>query len=428
MSPLAEPVRRSVLLAAGAAVAGALFSGGLLRKGVVMGPDSWAYWEGSVSLIETGRYSYFGGETVTSFPPLFSWVLAQFQSVLGVSAGTLAIAVMTLVAAASFAWTMLYAVLTGSRSRLGLTDVAVAVYVSATLAVYAQMLLSETLWHALLPILLVLVLVPAPPGGSRVWEYSRPFAVSAILALLLLCRNATVALVPGLFLMLVRFGAGGIAVRALVAVLVVAGGLAPWYWIRRSLSQLGNHPVGTSHSGVWQNATEMVGGVAYALGPSRGQVGTVLLCGLGAVLVWDLVDRTRRPPEIRPRHPALLECAVLGLLGLVGIFSITHVGEPIAGRFVVFAVLMLALAVFAASRTRPPGALRIAGAVVGTLLTAVALYRVGVKYRLAGLEQEATPLNVWISSSYSSGPPRPSGDQVLVAPPSYPWMRRGGKQ
>lgn len=162
-----------------------------------MGPDSWAYWEGSVSLLEAGRYAYFGGEPITSFPPLFSWVLALFQSALGVSVRTLAVAVVTLVAAASAA--LLYAVVTSSQPRVGLVDALAAAYIPATLAVYAQVLLSETLWHALVPLLVLAALASVPPGAPGGWNYLRPVALAVVLALALSCRNATVALLPGSF-------------------------------------------------------------------------------------------------------------------------------------------------------------------------------------------------------------------------------------
>jgi len=425
MTPSSGWPRRPILLPAGAAIAGAIFAAGLLRKGVVMGPDSWAYWEGSVSLIESGRYEYFGGEPITSFPPLFSWVLALFQTALGISTRTLAIAVVMVVAAASAGWMSLYVVLTSERPRQRLMDAMPLLYVPATLAVYAQVLLSETVWHALLPLVLLPALAPARPGAWRGWEYLRPVAICVTLALLLLCRNATVALLPGLLLMLVLTGSGRPVMRGLTGAVAIAGALLPWYWIRRSLTQLANHPIGTSHSGVLENATEVLGGLTYAFGPSRAYVGTVLCGAACALLVWDLAseDSGARRPRL-----ALLAFALLGLVGLVGIFSATHVGEPLAGRFVVFAVLSMALVVFAGGPLRPVGVRRHAVAAVGVVLTLVALYRVGIKYTLAGREQEATPLNVWISSSYSSGPPQPSGGQVLVAPPAYPWMQRGGRR
>lgn len=172
----------------------------------------------------------------------------------------------------------------------------------------------------------------------------------------------------------------------------------------------------------------MLGGLAYALGPSRGYVGALLFCELSALIAWDLIDRTPEESASRSRRIALLEFVVLGLVGLVGLFSATHVGEPLAGRFVVFAALMLALVGFAVARTRSAGLVRNAGVIVAALLTAVALYRVGVKYHLAGREQEVVLLNVTVSSSYPSGPPKASGAHVLVAPPSYPWMERGGRR
>jgi hypothetical protein len=92
----------------------------------------------------------------------------------------------------------------------------------------------------------------------------------------------------------------------------------------------------------------------------------------------------------------------------------------------VFAVLCSTLAVIAAARLSRDGLRRRALTATAVLLTLVALYRVGVKYRLAGREQPVVPLNVTISSFYWSGPPRPQGSLLVVAPPTYPWLRRSG--
>jgi len=61
---------------------------------------------------------------------------------------------------------------------------------------------------------------------------------------------------------------------------------------------------------------------------------------------------------------------------------------------------------------------------VGVLLAAVALLRFGVKLRLAGIEQPTVAWRTTVSASYWSGPPRPYGALVLVAPPTYSWLTR----
>jgi hypothetical protein len=379
-----------------------------------------------VSLLETGRYSYFGGEPVTSFPPLFSVTLALVQAALGVSVRTLALTLAALVAIGSFAWIAVFRILRGRPATISLPDVLAALYVPATLAVYGQVLLSEALWLALLPVFLLLVM--APHHSSPAWKRAAR-AVAAWLTLvgLLLCRNATVAVLPAAFLLLLVIDPErALARRLVVALTVTAGALVPWYWVRRDLSQLANHPIGTARDGILANTKQMLDGLAYALGPDQWGIGATLLVAVAMLVCWDIA--ARRVSAWADPPLALAGFAVMGLAGLVGAFSATHVGEPLSGRFVVFAALALALVIMASARL-PAASLRaLAFTAVGIALTAIALYRVAGKSRLAGREQPASAFNLTISSAYPVGPPRETDGRLLVAPPAYPWMARGGRR
>lgn len=390
-----------------------------------MGPDSWAYWEGSVSLLEKGDYSYFGGQGITAFPPLFSCVLALFQAALGVSVLSQAISLAAFVTAGSFAWAALYVVLSGRRHGMSFHDLLALLYVPASLAIYAQTLLSEALWLVLVPILLLVIVAPAPPDSRR-RRYLRPLTAWLILSSMLLCRNATVSLLPAVFLLFLWLRTElALLRRFAIASVVIAGSLIPWYWVRMSLGQLDMHRFGSSGQGILEHSRQMAGGLAYAFGPNRWLVGPVLLCCLCVLIVWEVTGRITARREDRPLLVVLVTFAALGLAGLVGLFSVIYVGEPLAGRFVVFAALPLGLVTIAAGEPPPRGWRQSAFTALGVLLTAIALYRVGIKYLLAGREQPVAALNVTISSSYWLGPARTSGAYLLVAPPTFPWQQRG---
>ena len=149
----AHPSMRKEPLPALAFMLAALGAALLLRRGIVMGPDSWAYWEASVSLRERGSYAYFGGQRVVAFPPLFAVWLAGVQAVLGVSARTLVLSQAFLAGCAAWQWTQLYRELAGP-ARTRIADALAGLAVAAALAVSAQTLLSESLWLALLPVAL----------------------------------------------------------------------------------------------------------------------------------------------------------------------------------------------------------------------------------------------------------------------------------
>ena len=76
------------------------------REGISAGADSWAYWEGSVSLLENGQYTFLGGEPIIDWPPGFSLYLAFWQHLLGVSGRTLIVghAVLTGANVGTWSW------------------------------------------------------------------------------------------------------------------------------------------------------------------------------------------------------------------------------------------------------------------------------------------------------------------------------------
>jgi hypothetical protein len=394
-------------------LAGALAALGavlLLRRGLVMGPDSWAYWEASVSLRERGSYAYFGGQRVVAFPPLFAVWLAGVQAVLGVSARALILSQAALAGCAAWQWIHLYREL-GGRERARIADVAAVLAVAAALAVSAQTLLSESLWLALLPA----ALRAADRQGGRA-----ALGLGLATTALLLCRNVTVAFLPALLAYAVlRADAASRARRAAVAAAALAAPVALWLAVRRSLGQSSAHASGSGSAGLLTYLGQTAVGLAEALGPARLGIGAALLTAVAAVCGAVSLRRDATGSRVR----ALALFAVLALLGQAALFATTYVAEPIRGRFLVFAALVAAILTLAAAGAYGDRLGRAALA-IGASLAAVGLLRFGVKLRLAGIEQPAIAWRTTVASSYWSGPPLPRGALVLVAPPAYPWLTR----
>jgi hypothetical protein len=267
-------------------------------------------------------------------------------------------------------------------------------------------------------------MAPRRASSPAGWALRLAAAWLALVALLL-CRNVTIALLPAAFFLLLGMDAERpLAARIAGALAVTATAPIPWYWARRSLNQLSNHPLGTDREGVLAHNKQMLSGLAYAFGPDQRGIGTVLLVAAAGLLFWELVARRARGRADPLR--GLAGFAILGLAGMVASFSATHVGEPLGGRFVVFAAMALVLAVLAAGQWRQAAFRARALTALGAALTAVALYRAGVKCRLAGQEQPASAFNVTITPSYWTGPPHEVDGLLVVAPPTYPWLRRSG--
>jgi hypothetical protein len=395
-------------LAGGLAALGALL---LLRRGIVMGPDSWAYWEASVSLRERGTYAYFGGQRIYVFPPLFALWLAAVQAVLGVSAGALVASQVALAGCAAWQWMRLYLEVAG-RERTRAVDVLAALAVAVPLAVSAQTLLSESLWLLLLPVAL-------RAAGRAEGRWSTLVLGLAVLSLLL-CRNVTVALLPALLAYAVlRTEADGRPRRAALVAVALGVPVAVWLWVRRALGQSEVHGLGSGSAGFGAYLAETIVGLAEALGPARLGIGAWLLAAFAVVCA----GACRRRSAAGRRTRALVAFAVLGLAGQAALFAATYVAGAIRGRFVVFAAVLAAIAVLAAARP-DEGRFGRAALALGAALVAASLVRFAVKVRLAGVEQPVVAWRTTVSSAYWNGPPQDRGAHVLVAPPTYPWLTR----
>ena len=60
-------------------------------SGIGLDPDSWAAWQGAVSILAGKGYTYFSGNPIHSWPPLYSLYLALWIAAIGPTAWTLMI-------------------------------------------------------------------------------------------------------------------------------------------------------------------------------------------------------------------------------------------------------------------------------------------------------------------------------------------------
>ena len=96
---------RPMVFGLGAAIVTALSMYGALRNGLSFTPDSWAFWQGSVSLLSGHGYRYADGHPVIFWLPGFASYLAAWQALFDISIGTLVKAQVALGAFAALSWT-----------------------------------------------------------------------------------------------------------------------------------------------------------------------------------------------------------------------------------------------------------------------------------------------------------------------------------
>lgn len=401
-------------------------------KGMPLGADGWALWQGAVSLATGHGYSYFSGQPVLAWPPLYPLYLALWTLVLGPTGLSLVVAHGALIVLQAWLWAWLFRRI-ACDSGLPLTGTAqllLSVFLGLFLCQTQPTVLAHTLVYTLLPLLLWalwrLVLRP-PPRQERAY-LALGIAVSG---LLLLSHNAAIVFVAA--------AAAIVALRQPLSLRSIAGAaglfLVPclvWTLTRYSLGQSGSHHIGWG-AGLFGPAAylgQMVSGVGDLLLPSRSDAKLAALpLLLAAAALLSLTDRPFR--QGLGLRLGLGFVAFAALFTLV-LFTLSFVSNLLSSaRFIGFLPLILLPLVFQAAEGRWPRTARIA--LLG--LIAVQAYWTGLGARNQWMRSPAelgfvqdweetsfVPLDARIDRSYRGRPPLATDKGILVAPPSFEEM------
>jgi hypothetical protein len=236
MSESREHLSFDRLLAVCGGVVAALFSLVFQSPGVVLSPDGWAYWEGSVSILSGDGYRYLDGEPILAWPPGFSAYLALWQSVLGNSAGTLAMAHAVALGVGAGFWIGIARRIAPS-SRPTPAGIAAAVVLALLPPICLRVVLSESLFMALLGGSIAMAL-----GGGRVRGTARTALFATLVAAMLLTRHVGAAFVPALAWIAWRSRVHAPPRENVRVAIAAASAVALWIVGRLWLGLLDNNP------------------------------------------------------------------------------------------------------------------------------------------------------------------------------------------
>lgn len=431
-SPSIEPVdaRPRALPIACRAAAFALLGGAtsllMMRHGIGVSPDGWAYWEGSVSILAGNGYSRFGAGSVGDWPPLFSLLLSLVQAVFGVSGATLIGTVAFLAAITTYVWCYVIFYLTHGGHRGNLAGYLAAAAVSIYTGTRFRVLLSETLMLPLLGVLFFLLVrrVDSPKSYSSTL---RLLAMSLVMALMMLCRNSAIVFWPPvalIVLMEMRKSAASVK-RKLAALLILLASVLLWYLVNTIMGLRGSQRLvaGGAYSPV-ELLRQMLLGLVSEFAPLAKGIGypvaaLVIVCLL--IGAWRIADSrlVRRP---------LTYMATLGVLSLVGLFVLFNItiADPLNGRFLWHIPLLVitALGVLGTVQRRRSWT-RIA--MLGTLLVLLVCAggRAYDSFKAPSHWGRLISPNYTIRTDYYGRQPDViEGDHILIAPPEFEWLHR----
>jgi len=408
------------------ALLASLLSALLLRNGVLGNPDSWAYWEGTVSLLETGHYTYLGGEPIVSWPPLFSLFLTPFLLFGGWKATGLIVALCVLCAGNVLAWCVflwtLFRGAAGAGARWALAGA--GLYVALFLALHT-LLVAHLLMLLFVGLACAVVLRMCEPVTPR-----RYFAHALLLALLLgaalLTHNSALVFIGAASLTLLLQPVPAVRVR-LAAAMLTGAGIFPWLLVRRYLQQVNSHPPSVSMYTAPECLAQLIHGFgALFIGQSPRMALPAFVLGFVFVLAAVCLLVFRRDLGLHARSLAALQLTFLACGFLFAIFNLTWITSLVGGRFIWFVALIVPPVLLRAAASRP--------VLLGALLAGLIVPVLGENIKRIARPQ-VTPLPPGASMAWDDAmrpdyclttrPNAPCGGGVVcIVPPTYPWMKR----
>jgi hypothetical protein len=401
----------------------------VLRGGIIVTPDGWEYWEGAASILRGCGYTYFGGQPIRVYPPLYAYALAGVQWIFGVSAGALVLGTALMAGISAAAWSALFMLLNPDWRRVLPLSVVVFAYCVVRSVSTHQALLSETLFLPLLAFALMAlarVRPPVVPGRPS----PGPLALVALSTLLMLmCRHASAAFVPGLALVTWwRLGRRGWALHGVATAFTFALPVIVWHAYRVRGGQLVQHPAFKQPKyDALTYLDQLARGIPAEFG--AGPWGWVL-CGIVVgLLIWVSVVELRSSDSSAPSSRWLdamdvIVVAVLSVGATFVLFNLTWIADALSGRFIWWLPSSLVIALATAAALRPEPRLRMAAVGAIALMSLVPssapwaereAYRVPHGESIRPEERGLWPL---------------VGEPVEAREPDHAWIdqRRGGKR
>jgi len=417
--------------AASAGVLAAVITRLILRNGIFATPDSWAYWEGSISLLQNQRYEWFGGESLSLWPPLYAIFLAIVQRIAEPSGLGLIWSSTFLAAMSSFAWSLYAISLTRqsllTRDREIRVSLLACFFIGVFVPITTVKLLAQTLSIGLTGLIYWLAIRKPVGQTSRVFVVSAS-VMGAVQALALLTHNAMICILPAIALVLMAHRHITLPTRLIALALNGGITLAPWLAVRIALQQGGSHPVALGgqifSTGAYLQQTALtLGQFFFSNGNTSRGIATLLGTGLAlaSLAAW-WTQRNSNPPVWRA-----LTITLVGYLSLLALFCWTEVFNPMSGRFLWAVPLSVVPPMLIFAGRRPTWQI----SVLFLLLCAFPMKR-SITFAVQGRLHEQVYADTYQTSfiiypryvmSTRSATPSPARGH-LIRPPSYPWQKR----
>lgn len=412
-----------------------------LRHGFPITASSWGGWECSVSLLQNGRYEYFGGSPCGPYSPLFSLYLAGFQIIFGISGKTVSYAMAAIALLNFWSWSMYVLFL---QREFGL-DVKVCqpstvlsllllffLIVTEMISPYHNMLLLM-----LIPISIILSYKLIELRSMTELVFYAGLNMALLVVMCLAHYSAYVYIIPSFAILIFnnRLSIPSRFITALVAmittVLVCRIFTNPW------IKSAGNMGLLDVYNGIGSgrySPTEYLGQVIENFGhfwfpQDYAYYGGLFIIAFSVIFI--IARNNKHIFGLVVRYPRSLYSVLYAAVSLCTIFviyNVTTLDESLSLRFTWYAVFVMIPIIFALI----PYHKKFATALVVSFFFATPLMRFS-KYIIFGIMPEQ-PLSgkyrsnailpeFYISATDGLSVPKISGSE-RVNPPNYIWIKR----
>ena len=419
VAPASRSASRLTLISSMACgLCAALFTFLMLGIGITVPPDGWAYWEGSVSILNGQGYVRFGGGQINAFPPLYPVLLAASQKIFGVSGATLILTTSVLAGMTVSIWSFARFDVQQDTKLDRAHAWLFALFVTFFIPSYFTGLLSETLFLPLYGLLVILINRAIVRPSNR---FAGKLCMGSVLLLaMLLTRNASVVLIPPLAILAFLYGRSYSMGRAVIATAAIAGAVVVWLLVRHWLGQGQSHLPGSVGAYSWaEYLRQILDDMALRVAPLRFGGGYVVASGLLISGIWAHVAYAKHGAA-RGIIVANAGWSTFSLSLLFVLFNFTYVSDELAGRFMWQYVLHFIFVFTLAAAFVPVPTGRVLVALMMVVL-AIQVLRTAthVKTRISGDAKANVQSFHTIRPDFIERPPERHGTMQLISPRDF---------
>ena len=397
------------------------------QKGIGMVADGRAVWEGAVNLVAGNGYSYFSGNPVIAWPPLYSIYLGLWTMFLGPTGWSLLLSNGLLIVLQAFFWNSFMRTI-ARQSGVSLStfqSFVLSLFLGLYIALQLRSVLSYNLLYVFMPLYLDVLWRCFRAKGTRV-KVEEILLVSLLGTLMLLTHNLAIAFViaGSAVILLARTRAKWSFVLWTVpwiTTLTLGVPVVIWDRVRALFNQTGSHYVGfgAGKDGPFQYAYHLLWGPGRLLMFDKLIFNTLnISIGASILLVTAILYLMYRDRRAVALHFSTLFVLVSSAV-LYGMFNMTWIYSALAATtYIMFIPLILCPAAYiTAISQKIRWATPIAVAMLVQQLYWTSMWAIGqYTSTLADLDfpkSFASP-EAYISSTYRSGPPVRTPLGVLI--------------